>query len=373
MAEAILITGGAGFIGSYVADDLLNRGHRVRVLDVLDPQVHGAARRPPAYLASDAELVVGDVRDADIVARCLQGIDVVIHLAAVVGVGQSMYQIERYCSVNCCGTAVLWEEVVKAKIRRVVVASSMSIYGEGLYMNSHGGRVPGVPRRGEDLSAGRWECLDAESGEPLLPLPTPEDKQPHLTSIYAQSKFDQERMSLICADAYRIPTTALRFFNVYGPRQALSNPYTGVLAIFGSRLLNGNRPVVFEDGRQRRDFVHVRDIARACRLTVESAGSENSVLNIGSGEALTISEIAETLAQVLERPELAPQITGRHRVGDIRHCYADTAAAEKEIGYRPSIPLREGVQELAEWLTEQEAVDNVELACAELSRRGLTR
>ncbi|MFL5122709.1 MAG: SDR family NAD(P)-dependent oxidoreductase, partial [Microvirga sp.] len=236
----ILITGGAGFIGSHLADELLRRGHTVRALDNLSPQVHGAAAGRPAYLDAGIELLRGDVRDADAVRRALRQVDAVYHFAAAVGVGQSMYEIDHYTSVNNHGTATLLQALIEQPVQRLVVASSMSLYGEGLYRAPDGTACPGTERPLDQLKAADWEVRNA-AGETLAPIPTPEDKPPSLSSVYALSKFDQERLCLMLGHAYGIPTVALRFFNVFGTRQALSNPYTGVLAIFASRLLNDRR------------------------------------------------------------------------------------------------------------------------------------
>src|SRR5688572_2369358 len=271
MSKRILITGGAGFIGSHLADELLAQGYRVRALDNLSPQVHGEAGeegRRPGYLDREVELIRGDMRDHAAVARALEGVDAVYHLAAVVGVGQSMYEIERYVSVNTLGTAILLEALAKRPVERLVVASSMSIYGEGLYRRRDGSVVAGEERSLEQLQAHDWELRDAD-GEPLAPVATPESKSASVPSVYALSKYDQEQMCLKVGRAYGIPTVALRFFNIYGTRQALSNPYTGVLAIFGSRFLNGKPPLVNEDGHQQRDFVSIYDVARACRQALE--------------------------------------------------------------------------------------------------------
>src|SRR3954452_10858348 len=259
----VLITGGAGFIGSHAADALLAAGYEVRVLDNLSPQVHGGNRQRPAYLTEDAELIVGDVTDAVAVDHALRGTDMVLHLASAVGVGQSMYDIEPYVRTNELGTAVLLQALSKRPVERLVVASSMSIYGEGLYRRPDQSVVACEERPIAQLRRGEWDLHD-NAGHPLEPVPTPESKLPSLSSIYALNKFAQERMCLITGKAYGMPTVALRFFNVFGPRQALSNPYTGVLAIFAARLLNERPPLVFEDGEQRRDFVHVHDVARAC-------------------------------------------------------------------------------------------------------------
>ena len=369
MTERVLITGGAGFIGSHLADNLLRRGVRVRVLDNLDPQVHGDGRRRPRYLARDVELLVGDVRDAARVAEALQGCDAVVHLAAKVGVGQSMYRIEEYTSVNAAGTAVLLEALSRRPVGRLVVASSMSVYGEGLYRRGDGQVVEGRRRTLEQLRRGFWELSD-QDGAPLVPEATPETKAPCLESVYALGKYDQERMSLLVGQAYGIPTVALRFFNVYGPRQALSNPYTGVLAIFAARLLNGNAPLVFEDGEQRRDFVSVHDVAEACAQALTSSSVDFDVLNIGSGEAHSVREVAERVAKACGR-RIAPEVTRQYRVGDIRHCFADVSRARERIGYTPRVSFDQGLAELATWLEGQTAKDSVVEARAELQARGL--
>jgi dTDP-L-rhamnose 4-epimerase len=370
MTSRVLITGGAGFIGSHVADLLLEQGYAVRVLDVLAAQVHGPSGARPEYLSPDAELMVGDVRNPDAVARALGGVDAVIHLAASVGVGQSMYDIVAYVDVNEVGTAVLLEALAKHPVKRLVVASSMSIYGEGLAKNRHGALVAPAERSLSQLQHGRWE-LEAADGERLQPVPTPESKMPALSSVYALNKYAQERLCLIAGRAYSIPTVALRFFNVFGPRQALSNPYTGVLAIFGSRLLNGRPPLVFEDGLQQRDFVHVSDVAEACRLALESDRAIDQVFNIGFGERRSVLSIAEDLARVMGRTQITPHVTGKYRAGDIRHCFADISRSREILGFAPRTDFRAALGELAEWLSRQVAEDRVEQAAAELERRGL--
>jgi dTDP-L-rhamnose 4-epimerase len=369
--KQVLITGGAGFIGSHLADELLAHGYRVRVLDCLDPQVHGESRRRPDYLDREVELQVGDVTDKEALARALRGVDAVYHFAAAVGVGQSMYEVAHYTRVNNLGTAMLMEALIAQPVQRLVIASSMSLYGEGLYRNAAGeARIAGE-RSVEQLRQADWELHD-EDGSTLVPIPTPESKAPALASVYALSKFDQERMSLMIGRAYQIPTVALRFFNAYGPRQALSNPYTGVLAIFASRLLNDSPPKLFEDGLQQRDFVSVYDLVRACRLALESAAATGEVINVGSGQPLTVRDVAARLASVLGKEHIAPEIVGKYRVGDIRHCFADIAKAERLLGYRPQVGLEEGMSELAAWLESQAAVDRVAQASAELAARGLT-
>jgi dTDP-L-rhamnose 4-epimerase len=366
----ILITGGAGFIGSHLSDALIARGHRVRALDLLCPQVHGVNAGRPAYLHPDVELLQGDVRNMRDVQRALEGIDAVYHLAAAVGVGQSMYEVEHYTSTNNLGTSVLLQALTRQPVERLIVASSMSIYGEGLYRDADGRCVEQAERSIEQLRAGEWEPCDAR-GEALTPLPTPERKVPRLSSVYALSKYDQECLCLMIGRAYDIPTVALRFFNVFGTRQALSNPYTGVLAIFASRLLNDRPPLIFEDGEQRRDFVSVHDVVQACTLALDAPEAAGQAFNVGSGQPYSVREVAELIAAGLGKP-LPPQITGEYRVGDIRHCFADITRTARVLGYRPKVMLEDGLDELTEWVREQTADDRVAVARGELAARGLT-
>ncbi len=371
MSKQVLITGGAGFIGSHLANELLKNGYRVRILDSLLEQVHGPGAERPSYLNPHVELLVGDVRNRKQVENALEGVDLVYHFAARVGVGQSMYEIREYTDVNNAGTATLLEALIDKPVERLVVASSMSIYGEGLYKDSDGKITEANTRKREQLTESSWE-VHGKNGEVLQPVATPESKTPTLASVYALSKYDQERMCLMVGEAYNIPTVAMRFFNVYGPDQALSNPYTGVLAIFASRLLNNKAPLIFEDGKQQRDFVSVYDIARACRLAMETPEAAGEVFNIGSGNSYTILEIAEKMASVMNKPELKPEITGKYRVGDIRHCFADISKAKEILGYEPTFTLEEGMKELASWLEGQIAEDKVADAKEELEARGLT-
>jgi dTDP-L-rhamnose 4-epimerase len=366
----ILITGGAGFIGSHVADELLEHGYRVRALDSLAAQVHPHSSRPD-YLASDVELMVGDVRDAHAVRRALIDVDGVIHLAAKVGVGQSMYEIGDYVSVNSLGTATLLQALLEHPVEQIVVASSMSVYGEGLYVDGDGEPIPAGERTREQLAAHDWEPHGLQD-QTLIPVPTPETKTPSLSSIYALNKFEQERSTLLFGRAYEIPTVALRFFNVYGPYQALSNPYTGVLAIFASRLLNDKPPMIFEDGEQRRDFVSVHDVATACSLALAHADAAGEVINIGSGTSVTVSEIARRLAEILGKQQFEPEVTGECRLGDIRHCFADVTKARELLSFDPAVRMDDGMRELAEWLEGQVANDLVDRARDELRARGLT-
>ena len=367
--ETVLVTGGAGFIGRHLVRALLRRNYAVRVLDSLVEQVHrpGDGRDP---ILEKVELIEGDLRDEAALLAALRGVDKVVHLAAEVGVGQSMYAIDRYVSANDHGTAVLFQALIERPVKRVVVASSMSIYGEGLYRTETGALLEDVARPAQRRPVDGWDPPGPEGGR-LAPVATPEWKRPSLASVYALTKFAQERLTLIVAPAYGMEGVALRLFNVYGPGQALSNPYTGVLAIFASRLINGERPLVFEDGEQRRDFVHVADAANAFALALEHPGAPGGVFNIGSGQDRSILDVARALAAAVGRPGLEPEILGKARAGDIRHCFADIGLAERALGFRPQRDFSAGIAELAEWLARQRAEDKVTDACRELEARGL--
>ncbi len=373
MKETALITGGAGFIGARLAQELLEQGYRVRALDNLTTQVHGPTRRRPDYLSDEVDLHIGDIRDPDAVRRALVGVDVVFHYAAAVGVGQSMYEIAHYTAVNNLGTAVLLEALAEHPVRKLVVASSMSLYGEGQYQTVVG-ETCSAQRTREQLANRVWEPTDA-GVKPLVAIPTAEITPPDLASVYALSKFDQERLCLLTAQARDMAATALRFFNVYGPHQALSNPYTGGLAIFASRYCNNRPPLIFEDGEQLRDFVSVHDVARASRLALETPAADGQVINTGSGQARSINEIARALGVVLHKPDLAAEITGRYRIGDVRHCFSDISRARDWLGYAPRVAFEDGLAEIADWLAglpdAQRGEDRVEAARNELLRRGL--
>ena len=370
-SRRILVTGGAGFIGSHLVDALVSAGHRVRVLDLLEPQVHDV--RPPPYLNPQAEYQWGDVRDREVVRAALQGIEVVFHEAALVGIGQSMYQIERYVSMNTVGTAVLLEAIVNDRlpIKKLIVASSMSLYGEGQYVCSRCGPIAPALRPIEQLKAHHWELRCSQCSQAARPHPTPETKLLVPTSVYAISKRDQEELCLAVGRSYGIPAVALRYFNVYGPRQALSNPYTGVCAIFSARLKNRHRPLVFEDGLQTRDFIHVRDVVQANLLVMADTRAEDQIYNVGTGTATAIRDISRVLAQLYD-VAMEPDVTSKYRAGDIRHCYADVTKL-RALGFQPSVILENGLRDLVTWGREVNADDQVERAATELEIRGLTR
>jgi len=371
-SRQVLITGGAGFVGSHLADGLLRAGHRVRILDDLTPQVHQDGS--PDYLSPKVELVVGDVRDPNRLREVLFGVDVIFHFAATVGVGQSMYEISRYMSINTQGTAELLQALLDTKHipEKLIVASSMSIYGEGQYVCSVCGKAAFPPVRPvSQLRDGQWEVHCTACSGVLVPQPTNEKKPSEINSIYALSKRDQEELCLIYGRTYGVPVTALRFFNIYGTRQALSNPYTGVAAIFAARLINNQAPLVFEDGEQMRDFVSVHDIIRANMLAMERPESNGEVINVGCGRPIKIRRVAEILAAALGK-DIEPVITQKYRAGDIRHCYADLTKARKLLGYEPQVTHEEGFRELAAWLADQQAEDKAETMLQELSAYGLT-
>ena len=374
MSERVLITGGAGFIGSHLVDNLLEKGHFVRVYDNLEPQVHGESQRIPDYLNKEAELIIGDVRDREKLKKAICDIDVIFHLAASVGVAQSMYEIAKYTESNTMGGATLLDIIANEKhnIRKVVVASSMSVYGEGAYKCDDCGEVYPKIRLLKQFKRNDWEMKCPNCNLDVKPISTSEDKPLFPTSIYAVSKRDHEEMFLIIGRAYQIPTVALRFFNVYGPRQALSNPYTGVAAIFSSRLMNDKPPIIFEDGNQARDFIHVSDIVQACILAMDKSEGDYQVFNIGTGRKLTVLDVANVLIDKLGFKGES-QIVNRFREGDIRHCYADISLAREVLGYEPKIKFEDGIIYLVNWVKLQQAEDRVDFAIDILDKKGLTK
>ena len=374
----VLVTGAAGFVGSHTVDLLVEQGYEVIGLDSLDPQVHGKNQKIPVHLTGHIEkkaitFHLGDVRDRTILEKLVGQVDAVMHLAAAVGVGQSMYMPHHYADVNMGGTALLMDVLANNKnhkVKKIVVASSMSIYGEGAYRTSKGKIITPRERTSEQLLARKWEHLDEDTGQPLEPLATPESKELLSTSIYAITKKVQEEMLLVFGRAYKIPVVALRYFNIYGPRQSLNNPYTGVAAIFLSRLLNGNAPLVFEDGLQSRDFIYVRDIARANVLSLKADVDDQRVYNVGTGRPTTILDVGKTLAKRLGLT-IEPKINDQYRAGDIRHCYGDTAKIEKELGFKAEVSKEKGFDDLIAWCKQQKPTDTFDASLSELTSRSL--
>ena len=369
MSRVVLVTGGAGFVGSFVCERLIAKGFSVRVLDNLDPQVH---QGPPA-IAPGVEFLRGDVRDADTCARALDGVDVVVHAAAAVGIGQSLYRVRHFIDVNTTGTATLLEALaVRQRPVKLVMLTSMTGYGEGVYRRPSDRRLLRVDaRRDEDIDRFGWEPVCPETREVLEPCPTPESAALLCRNVYALSKRHQEELALSLAATYGFEAVCLRLFNVFGPRQSLSNPYTGVIAIFLSRLLAGQRPLVYEDGAQTRDFVSVHDVVGAILTAIDSPAANGQVVNIGSGIGRGIASVAATLARVIGRDDLLPEITFRFRSGDIRHCTADISRARDLLGFEPTVSWEAGLREVADWARTAPSTDRAWHADGELQARGL--
>lgn len=370
MKSKILVTGGAGFIGSFLVDELIKKGHPVRIFDNLEPQVHD--KGVPSYLNKKAEFVRGDVRNREELEKALEGIDVVFHFAAAVGVSQSMYQVKRFVDTNVSGTGNLLDILVnsKHKVRKLVVASSMTCYGEGVSSCKSCGVVYPSLRGEEQMKKSEWELRCPKCGKVVEPIPTPETKATSPSTIYALTTKVKEDMCLAIGKTYEIPTVALRFFNVFGPRQSLNNPYTGVSAIFMSRIKNNNQPIINEDGLQSRDFISVHDVVEACILAMEKPEADYDFFNVGSGKATTIKGVAEIIAKGYGS-SIKPEITNKSRKGDLRHCTADISKIRQRLGWSPKISFEEGIKELIEWSRKQEAIDNYDKAERELREKKL--
>lgn len=367
----VLVTGGAGFIGSHLVDALLASGQDVRVLDSLDPLAHPGGT-PPSHLDPEAELIVGDLRDRDAVDRALDGVERVFHLGGTVGNGESMVNVRAAVEANSAGTANLLEAIIERRdrVRRLVVASSMVVYGEGEHHCSEHGRVVPAQRAAVRLRERQWEPACPHCGREVSPLATREDAPLRPLSVYGITKRDQEELALVLGRAYGIEAVALRYLNVYGPRQALGNPYTGVAAIFSARILAGRAPLVFEDGEQIRDLVHVSDVVAATRAAMEAPGAPGQAINVGTGRRLRILELARALAGQLG-PSIEPELTGEYRAGDIRHCFADVSRARELLDFEAGVELEAGLPELAEWVSGQAVTEHGDGAVADLRARGL--
>lgn len=369
--KKILITGGAGFIGSHTADALLKKGYDVRVLDILDPQVHGKGERP-AYLDPRVELLIGDVRKREDVSRSVKDVDAVFHFASMTGVGQSMYDIHSYFDVNVNGTAMLLDVLANTShsVKKIILSSSRAVYGEGKYRCDKCGVVFPQARKREQLEMHRWEIGCPNCGEALAPVPTDEDKQLNPISVYALTKKVQEEMLRMFSETYNVPSVILRYFNVYGTRQAINNPYTGIGAIFTNRALSGQDIYIYEDGRPGRDFVNVRDVVQANLLALENKRAENGTFNVGSGERLTVLDLAKLIKERLESA-VDLKFTNQFRVGDIRDCYADLTRSREVLGYRPAVGFAEGVEELISWAKGERIEDRFSEAEDALKKRKL--
>ncbi len=370
--EKTLITGGAGFIGSHTADALLALGYRVRVLDILDPQVHGAGCSRPPYLDPRIELIVGDVRDRETVTRSVAGVDSIYHFAASTGVGQSMYEIQSYCDVNVTGTAMLLDVLANSRhqVKRVILSSSRAVYGEGSYSCNSCGIIYPQPRSREQLERHEWEILCPKCSAPLVPIPTAEERPLQPVSVYALTKRVQEELLRLFSASYGIPHVILRYFNVYGPRQAINNPYTGIGAIFTNRAISGHELEIYEDGRPGRDFVHVRDVVQANLLALKKEQAINGTFNVGSGEHLTVLDLAQSIKEQLGS-KVTLNCSNRYRLGDIRDCYADLGRSRSLLGYAPAVPFATGVADLIAWAKGEAVEDRLAIAEGELRERGL--
>lgn len=367
----ILVTGGVGFIGSFIVDELIKKGYEVTVFDNLDKQVHPTGRLPD-YFNKKAKFIKGDVRDYDVLKSAVLSAEIIFHEASAVGVGQSQYEIKKYVDVNIGGTANLLNILVneKHRVKKLLVAASMSSYGEGKYECGKCGIVRPELRTEDEMTGGDWEPKCPNCKGNIKPVPTDENAKQNCNSIYAMTKKAQEDMCLMIGKAYGIPAVSLRYFNVYGPRQSLSNPYTGVAAIFMSRIKNDHKPVIYEDGLQTRDFVSVHDVVGANIIAMENDKADYKTFNVGAGVPLTIKSIAEVLAKLYGK-KIKPDITNKFRKGDVRHCYADIGDIKKVLGWEPKVSFEEGMRELIEWSRTAESVDKFDDAVAELKERGL--
>ena len=375
MKQSVLITGGAGFIGSHLAEILLDLGYQVKILDNLSPQIHGVDAQLVAYLKGRVEFIHGDILDRERVNEAVSGSNAVIHLAAETGVGQSMYEISRYTNVNINGTAILWEAITSnnSKIEKAILASSRAVYGEGKYECINCGVTYSDQRDENALKNKNWQMHCIKCGDVINPMPTDEEFTPRPISIYGITKLAQEQMFHTIGKAYGIPIVSLRYFNVYGPGQSLSNPYTGILSVFSSMALNGKPLPIYEDGLESRDFIYIGDVVTATVLALERSEANNEVLNVGSGSSTTIMEVAKILLERLGL-SLEPVIVGHYRVGDIRHCYADLTKIREKLDFKPSIGIEDGITAFVDWVRKQHQITDLsDTASIELLKRQLLR
>lgn len=367
----ILVIGGAGFIGSFLVDKLIEKGHKVTILDNLIPQVHNS--RKPKYLNKKAKFIEGDVRDYQLLKKLVLGMDIIFPLAARVGVQQSNYEIRDYTEVNILGMANLLDIVVnnKTKVKKIIMTASMTSYGEGDCLCRKHGRIKPKLRDQKQLKSRDWNLYCSKCGNIVTPIATNEESRTNNNSIYALTKNAQEELLLRIGRMYDIPVVSMRCFNVYGPRQSLSNPYTGVTAIFISRLKNNKAPIVYEDGNQSRDFISVHDVVDALILAMTSKKADHNVFNLGSGKMTSINEVGLTLAKLLKK-DIVPEVTYKSRTDDIRHCYADNSKAKKILGWKPKITLKTGFDELIKWSEKEEAIDGFDNAQKLLKEKSLS-
>jgi len=365
----VLVTGGAGFIGSFITDMAIDKGYKVRILDNLDPQVHPGGK-PPQYLSKKAEFIKGDVRNREDIRKAIAGMDIIYHMAASVGVGQSNYEISNFVHANSLGTANLFNEMIGRKIRKVIIPGSNTSYGEGMYhCKACNESFHAELRSYEQLKSKEWEVKCPECSRPADPIPIKEDADLRCNSIYSITKKNQEEIALFLGKIYDIPVTVFRFFNVYGPRQSLNNPYSGVSAIFTGRIKANRPPVIYEDGLQTRDFISVKDIARAALLVAEDSRTDFQCYNVGSANPITLKSLASILAKGLDS-DLSPVVSGEFRKGDVRHCFGDISKI-KSLGWEPKVKFERGIKETIEWAEQEKVVDKFDQADKELREKGL--
>lgn len=376
--ERILITGGAGFIGSRLSLRLIDLGYKVTVLDILSEQIHGQNTEHSFLYNSikdSVKFIRGDVRNTSDWQNAIEDIDTIVHLAAETGTGQSMYLIDKYVDVNCGGTAKMLDVLTNSehKVKKVIVASSRAIYGEGKYHCEKDGVVFPGKRRKRDLDNGLFDIKCDICGSPLALLPTDEDAKIQPESIYAITKSNQEQMVLISCDSLNIPAVALRYQNVYGPGQSLTNPYTGILSIFSTRILNNNNINVFEDGQESRDFVYIDDVVEATVLAIQKKINKSIALNVGSGISTTVEYLANSLKK-LYNSEVEVNVSGDYRIGDIRHNKADIEKVKNVLGFNPKTPFDTGLRNFVDWVKQQEVKsDNYDKSIIEMKKKGLMK
>jgi len=358
MGKKVLITGGAGFIGSNLSLKLLDKGYEVVVLDNLLPQLHGNKEDSLLFnsIKGKVEFIEADVRDRVALRSALSGVSVIVHLAAETGTGQSMYEVDRYVDVNCRGTAILLELLQSGgnKVEKVILSSSRAVYGEGKYRNKKGEIIYPVSRSEKNMSAGKFEPV-GQNEEELELMATDELSAISPLSIYAVTKFNQEQYLRIICSALGIPSVIFRFQNVYGPGQSLKNPYTGILSIFSTQIKNKSAINIFEDGLETRDFVFIDDVVEAIILGIEKKEADNEIFNVGSGVATNVLHVAQTLKNYYQS-DIEIKVTGNYRVGDIRHNYADISRIGKLLGFVPSVDFETGLKRFANWVNRQQIV-----------------
>jgi len=375
----ILITGGAGFIGSNLALRLIENGHRVVVMDNLSEQIHGSdpEKNSPLFrsVSGKVQFVKGDVCHESDWLAALPDIDVIVHLAAETGTGQSMYQIRKYTDVNIGGTALLLDILTRVphSVKKVVVASSRAIYGEGKYLTADGRAVYPGHRSDEKMSAGDFEVSVEGVDTPLILVPTDEDSQIHPSSVYGITKQVQEQLVMTVCPGLGIAPVAFRYQNVYGPGQSLKNPYTGILSIFSTQIKNNNPINIFEDGAESRDFVFIDDVVAATVAGIENDRANGQVFNVGTGVATSVMEVAQTLIRNYAN-EVPVTVTGNFRLGDIRHNKADVSKIHRLLGFVPAVDFASGIKRFTDWVNTQEIADSkYEVSLQELRSKGLMK